>query len=443
LGQIPLGGNPGGRSQTRVSTDFHNPYVQQWSFGVERGITSRISFESRYVGNHGVGNFQTIDSNPQICTVTAGACTGGLAVQFPQAIPSGVTPCLTNSVSGSNTSLGRTDCNFALVRTRTNGAWSIYHGIQNELKIQAFRGLTADVAYTFSKALDNTSEIFSSSGGISNPIPMNPFNPNQSERGISAQSFPHVLTTYWVYELPWKQSQQGFLGKVIGGWELSGTHRYQSGVPMTPVQNTTNGDPYCDSTFNNNFIASTLDSCRPILSNPSAPFNTAGRYVQNTASNQIFLVNVNTCGSTSNAILGSPACPNISPSSVHFIVNNTLAVNALCGGNPFACTVGRNTYRSDPRNQVDLSIEKSFKIHERMSLMLRGDAINAFNYQLYGVPGLNINNKNAAGLTCPTPVSAATCTGPSSEIAAPNTFGEVWGNTGTTRSIYVSAHLTF
>jgi len=422
LNQIPLGANPGGRSQTRVSNDFHNPYVQQWSFGFERSVSSRISFESRYVGNHGVGNFETINGNPQICTVTAGACTGGLAVQFPQAIPSGVTPCLT-SASGSSTTLGRTNCNFALVRIRNNGAWSTYNGWQNELKIRAFRGLTADVAYTFSKALDNTSEIFSSTGGISNPTPMNPFDPNEGERGISAQSFPHVLTTYWVYELPWKQSQQGFLGHLIGGWEISGTHRYQSGVPFTVVQNTNNGDPYCDSTFNNNFIGSTLDSCRPILSNASAPLNTAGRYLNATQ-----VINVSTCQNT--AQVGTPTCPVIDPSSVHFIVNNTAAVNALCGGNPFACAVGRNVNRSDPRNQVDLSLQKNFKIRERMNFTLRGDAINAFNYQFYGVPGLDINNKNAAGVG-------------NGGAPAPNTFGEVWGNTGTFRSIFVSGHLTF
>lgn len=422
LSQIPLGTDPGARNQTRVSDNFHNPYVQQWSFGFERSITSRISFESRYVGNHGVGNFQTINANPQICTVTAGACTGGLAVQFPQAIPSGVTPCLV-SATGSKATLGRTDCNFTLVRTRNNGSWSRYNGVQNELKIRAFRGLTADVAYTFSKALDNSSEIFSSTGGISNPTPMNPFDPNVGERGISAQSFPHVVTTYWVYELPWKHSQQGFLGHLIGGWEISGTHRYQSGVPFTVVQNTNNGDPYCDPTFNNNFIGSTLDSCRPILSNASAPLNTAGRYINATQ-----LINVSTCQSTAQA--GTPTCPVISPSSVHFIVNNTFAVNALCGGNPFACAVGRNVDRSDPRNQVDLSLQKNFKIRERMNLTLRGDALNAFNYQFYGVPGLDINNKNAAGV------------GPGG-TSAPNTFGEVWGNTGTFRSIVISGHLTF
>ena len=128
--------------------------------------------------------------------------------------------------------------------------------------------------------------------------------------------------------------------------------------------------------------------------------------------------------------MGTATCPLISPSSVHFIVNNTFAVNALCNGNPFACTVGRNVTRTEPRNQVDLSVQKTFKLHERMSLTLRGDALNLFNYQFLGVPGLNINTKNAFGV------------GPGG-APAPNIFGATWGNTGSFRSIIVSGHITF
>jgi hypothetical protein len=440
LGSIPRGGNPGARNQTRVSTDFHNPYVEQWSLGVQRSITSRISFEVRYVGNHGVGNFQTVNSNPLICSAMTGAtCTAGLAVQAPQAIPSGVTPCTAAGAaagSGSITSIGRPDCRFGLLRTRNNGAFSAYHGLQNELKIRAFRGLTADVAYTWSKALDNTSEIFASAGGNSTPIAPNPFNPNKGERGVSAQSYPHVVTTYWVYELPFKSSQRGMLGRVVGGWQISGTHRYQSGVAVTPTQNTNNGDPYCDLGFNNGF--GFVDSCRPILSNPNAPFNTSGRYLNATQ-----LINVTTCMNAGTAFVNTPACPLISPTDVHFIVNNTFAVNALCGGNPFACAVSRNVTRTQPRNQVDLSLAKSFRLTERISLALRGDALNVFNYQFYGVPGLNVNNRNASGLVCPTPVSATTCTGPSVGVPAPNTFGETFANNGNNRSILISGRISF
>lgn len=424
LSQIPLGANPGARSQTRVSNDFTNPYVEQWSLGVERSITSRISFESRYVGNHGVHNFQTINANPLICAAfTAGTCTSGLDFQDPSAIPSGVTPCPNSAGTGSPTSVGRPNCAFTLVRTRNNGAWSIYNGLQNELKVRAVRGLTADFAYTYSKALDNTSEIFSSTGGNSTPIAVNPFNPNTGERGVSAESFPNVFTTYLVYELPWMKSQQGFLGHVLGGWEVSGLHTWQTGVAVTPAQNTNNGDPYCDLAFNNNFIGSTLDSCRPLLSNASAPFNTVGRYINATQ-----LINVSSCQSTAQA--GTPTCPVISPSSVHFIVNNTFAINALCNGNPFSCTVGRNVTRTEPRNELDFSIEKNFKLYERLALTLRGDAINLLNYQFLGAPGLNINTKNAFGVG-------------NGGAPAANIFGATWGNTGTFRSIYVSAHLTF
>jgi hypothetical protein len=421
LSQIPSGQNPGARAQTRVSSDFHNPMVEQWSLGVERLVTSRISFETRYVGNHGVGNFQTINGNPLIGVFNAaGTLTGGLAVQAPQLIPSGVTPCSPTAATVA-AAAGRPDCNFGLLRVRNNGAWSMYHGLQNELKIRDFHGLTADVAYTWSKALDNSSEIFSSSGGVTTPIALNPFDPNRGERGVSAQSFPHVLTTYWVYDLPWMRRQQGFFGRILGGWQVSGTHRYQTGVAVFPSQNTNNGDPYCDAAFNNQFIGT--DSCRPILSNPNAPFDTAGRYL-----NAATLINVSTCQST--ALAGTPACPTINPTDVHFIVNNTFAVNALCSGNPFACAVSRNVTRTMPRNQVDLSLQKSFKIGERVSFTMRGDALNVGNYQFLGAPGLNVNSKNINGVGL-------------GGAPAPNTFGETWANNGTNRAFIVSGHISF
>jgi hypothetical protein len=425
LGLIPNGQNPGARNQTRVSPDFVNPYVEQWSFSIERQLSSKISFETRYVGNHGVGNFQTINGNPLICSAFTGStCTAGLAVQAPSLIPAGITPCSpTDAAAGAgNGARGRIDCNFTNLRTRNNGAWSKYNGLQNELKLRNFHGLTANVAYTWSKATDNVSEIFSSSGGVTTPIAQNPFDPSNGESGVAAQSFPHVVSTYWIYEFPWMKNQQGFLGHALGGWQVSGTHRFQSGAPITPSQNTNNGDPYCDGGFNNSFIGATLDSCRPLVSNPNAPFNTSGRYLNATQ-----LINVSTCQST--ALVGTAACPVINPQDVHFIVNNTFAINALCGGNPFACAAGRNSFPSMARNQLDLAVAKNFKLKESLSLQLRADVFNALNYQFLGVPGLNVNNRNINGVN--------------TAGAAPGTFGETWANGGSQRSMTLNAHITF
>jgi hypothetical protein len=423
---IPTGQNPGARNQTRVDPNFVNPYVEQWSLSIERQLNNRFSFETRYVGNHGVGNFQSINGNPLLCSAFTGTtCTAGLAVQDPGLIPAGITPCSpTGAAAGAgNGARGRVDCNFSNLRIRNNGAWSKYNGLQAELKMRTFHGLTANVAYTWSKATDNVSEIFSSTGGVTTPIAQNPFNPNNGERGLAAQSFPHVVSTYWIYELPWMKSQQGFLGHAFGGWQVSGTHRFQSGAPITPSQNTNNGDPYCDGGFNNSFIGATLDSCRPLVGNPNAPFNTSGRFINATQ-----MINVSTCQST--ALAGTAACPFISPTDVHFIVNNTFAINALCGGDPYACTVGRNAgFRAMARNQLDLAVAKNLKINERFNLQLRADLFNALNYQYLGVPGLNVNNRNLSGVN--------------TAGVAPGTFGETWANTGSNRFMTLNAHVTF
>jgi carboxypeptidase family protein/TonB-dependent receptor-like protein len=434
LSSIPNGQNPGARNQTRVDPNFVNPYVEQWSLSIQRQLSSKISFETRYVGNHGVGNFQTINGNPLICSAFTGdTCTAGLMIQTPSAIPAGVTPCLpSQSAAGAgNAARGRTDCNFTNLRVRNNGAWSKYNGLQTEFKMRSFRGLTTNVAYTWSKATDNVSEIFSSTGGVTTPIAQNPFNSSNGERGVAAQSFPHVVSTYMIYELPWMKNQQGFMGRMLGGWQLSGTHRFQTGVPITPSQNTNNGDPYCDGGFNNSFIGATLDSCRPLVSNPNAPFNTSGRYLNATQ-----LINVSNCASTAAGPIGpgSAFCPLITPADVHFVVNNTFAINALCAGNAFACSTGRNGFRAMNRNQLDLAVAKNFKLNERFGLQLRADAFNVLNYQYLGVPGLNVNNRNIGGISNVGGVSA---------IAAPGTFGETWGNAGSNRSMILNAHVTF
>ncbi|HEY2236408.1 MAG TPA: carboxypeptidase regulatory-like domain-containing protein [Candidatus Angelobacter sp.] len=423
---IPTGQNPGARNQTRVDPNFVNPYVEQWSFSIERQLSSKISFETRYVGNHGVGNFQTINGNPLICSAfnAGGTCTAGLDVQAPSLIPSGVAPCTPAqaAAAGNPNAAGRVNCNFTNLRVRNNGAWSKYNGLQTEFKMRTFHGVTANVAYTWSKATDNVSEIFSSTGGVTTPIAQNPFDPNRGESGVTAQSFPHVVSTYLIYEVPWMKNQQGFLGRVLGGWQLSGTHRFQTGAPITPSQNTNNGDPYCDGGFNNALIGATLDSCRPLVSNPNAPFDTSGRYLNATQ-----LINVSTCQST--ALVGTAACPVINPSDVHFVVNNTFAINALCGGNPFACAASRNGFRSMARNQLDLAVAKNFKLNERFGVQLRADLFNALNYQFLGVPGLNVNSRNINGVN--------------TAGAAPGTFGETWANTGTNRSMILNAHVTF
>lgn len=404
---LPTGVNPGTRNQTRVTPDFHQPMTQEWSLGIERQIGAHVGVESRYVGNHVTGNFQTIDGNPQI---------NGLPASV---IPSGVTACSTAGTPGATD--GRADCNFNLVRVRNNGAWSIYHGLQNRVDVHNLHGMTAGVAYTWSKALDNVSDIFASSGGISTPVAQDPFDPNLGERAVSADSFPHVFTTFWIYQTPWFKNQSGIMGHILGGWQWTGQYQWQSGAPITPDQEV-QSTPGCDANFANAFIG--VDSCRPIASNLSLPFDQVGVYgcPQTNATTKA----CGTPGPNFNPAIAT--FTNVStgaattPAQVALVVNNALADATLCGGNPFACTLSRNTYRAQNRNNLNLGLEKSVKLNERFNLQLRADMFNVFNRQFFGTPGLDINTSN---------------------LAAGGTLGTYLKNGGTNRSMILLARISF
>jgi len=193
LSDIPRGVNPGLRNNTRVSPDFHEPMTQEWSLGVQRELTSKMVLEVRYVGNHVVGNFQTVNANP--------ALNGLVADGFSSFIPAGVAPCTTAGAPGL--SGGREDCNFRNVRNRENSAWSRYNGLQTEIRVQTWHGLTGAGSFTWSKTLDNSSEIFSTgAGGNTVAGAQNPFDISRGEKALSGLDFPKTASLYLIYELP-------------------------------------------------------------------------------------------------------------------------------------------------------------------------------------------------------------------------------------------------
>ena len=360
LAFIPTGGNPGARNETQVPTNFHNPYAMQWNFGFQRELNSKIALEVNYVGNHTIGNFQTVNANPNIGT----AAGPGLFHDFPALVPAGVSPCV---VPGPVTTV-RPNCNFTNVRLRDNGAWSKYNGLQAELRFQNWHGFSSGLAYTWSHAVDNVSEIFSTGlAGVGVAGSQDPFNTNQAEHGTSGTSYTHVIAFWYVYELPWYKSQAGFMGKVLGGWQLNGIYRYRSGEPFNPLQ--TVASRYCDSSFNNAFFG--IDTCRPILNDVTAPLDSVGFFSAPGPGGCVL--------SDFNAAIGfNPTGP-----AFHWIRNDNNA--ALCLGNPFLGT-GRNTLRAQPFSNLDFGVYKNFKMGERVTMQFQANSFNLLNHQYRGTP---------------------------------------------------------
>jgi hypothetical protein len=366
LGLIPVGANPGARNQTFVTPDFHNPYTQQWSLGMQRSLTSKFALEVRYAGNHTVGNFQTINGNPQVNV---------LAASFPSEVPAGVTACTTVGAPGIN----RANCNKRLLRIRGNTAFSIYHGLQNELRISDWHGLTGSFAYTWSKNIDNASEIFSTFGGGSTIAgAQNPFNINRAERATSGLDFTHVFTFYLIYETPWFKKQNGVVGRLLGGWQFNPVYRYRSGQPFSAVQEgySASQSGLCDGLFSATFFGG--DTCRPFLSNPNAPLDVVGQCT-NAAAPDCGLIDYNS---------GAPA----TATGVHWIYND--AISAQFFGTPFGGP--RNVTRGQNFNQVDFSIFKSVKVREGMKFRIEASVNNLFNRQYRGVPDPDLDSGDLA-----------------------------------------------
>ena len=368
LPNIPRGGNPGTRNYTRVAHNFHEPYTQNWSLGVQHEFTPRVVLEVRYVGNHEVGNFQTVNGNP--------ALNGLIGNGFSSLIPAGITPCADPTQPGF--SGGRVLCSNRNIRNRVNGAFSRYDGLQNEFRVAEWHGWSGSASFTWSKTMDNTSEIFSTgSGGNSTAGAQNPFDPSAGEKSLSGLDFPKTASLYVIYELPFYKAQHGLLGKVLGGYQANATWRYSSGQNYTPI--TLAGfDSACQTSFDATFFG--WSACRAFPGNPGAPVDTVG-LCSNPTLPDCGLVDYYTGAATTK-------------SAVHWIYNEDGA--AAFFGTPYSPSRRNPGTRGQVLSATNFSMFKNTKLNERVAFRLEAQVYNLFNHQFRGVPDPFIDDLNLA-----------------------------------------------
>jgi hypothetical protein len=263
---------------------------------------------------------------------------------------------------------GSTDCAFQNGRplARINTAKSIYHSLQTRLETRNWKNqLTGGIAWTWSHNIDTVSEVFAdATGSISNP--QNPFDLNAGERGTSNIDARHTVAINAVWDLPWRRDQKGAVGKILGGWELTGYALIYSPRPWTAFQNFFGGrtdafrNPFCSSSVRIN------NSCRPILANPNAPITSAAFFDGGA------LFDLNT---------GDPTTFD----AVRWIVLDSEAVAA---GFPFGS--GRNSpgVVGDNTRAINLGIFKNTYVgsENQVNIQFRMIMVNAFNHRNFGPP---------------------------------------------------------
>jgi hypothetical protein len=123
-------------------------------------------------------------------------------------------------------------------------------------RLRDFHGLTGTSNFTYGKAL-GTGSVTQSTSGFTVLDPWNlrsMYGPNGGNgRGFDTK---FLFNQSLVYHLPFYREQQGFLGKLVGGWGIAPLFTAQSGVPIqVQIGNAANcqsfGEGNCSSTATN------------------------------------------------------------------------------------------------------------------------------------------------------------------------------------------------
>jgi hypothetical protein len=174
--------------------------------------------------------------------------------------------------------------------------------------------------------------------------------------------------------------QRGALGRLLGGWELSGVTTWESGVPLTVV----NGQDV-------DAVGGNLD--RPLF-NPTGQVGVRAVPAVATATANPCAVVVGATYYTNPEAGG--AC--ISPSAAQYI--GVLAGTGL--GN-----LGRNTLRTPGTDNWNMNILKRVRLSENTRIEFRTEFYNIFNHPQYGIGSVSPFSPAGGGVSASVITSTA------------------------------------
>lgn len=298
---------------TGIQKNFHTPYSTQWNLVVERALPWNSSFSAGYVGNQGTHLQTNININQPHYGPNAWS-----EIPYPE--------------------FGAFSQGFL-----SNGN-STYQSLQMQFTKRYSSGLNMNLAYSWSKALDYTSN---DQTFILDRYDM------AADRGLSDLDTGHRFVASWVYDLPFGPGQRwlgnsGLAGRMIGDWHLSGIASFQSGQPFT--------------------VKSPLDT--------SGYFVNGGQRADRTCSGKLD-----------------------HPTPEEWF-------NTSCFEQAASYTIGnagRNILRGDGIANFDLGLLKNLAFTETRYLQFRVETFNAFNHTMFDVPYATIGQSSSGKVTSAKP----------------------------------------
>jgi len=197
------------------------PRSWNWSISVQRELLSGIFGEVSYVGSRGTNLIRNPDINQ------------------PSFEDLGANALIQPASARANTNFLRPYKGYSNIFMVQSDGESSYKSLQ--LFLSRRKGaLRWTFSYTLSRSEDDGSANLGTGANLED------YTSKDFNDGPSSFDRTHVVVGTWTYQIPLLRNNQSIAGRILGGWEVSGIGRYQTGEPLTITGNTSIGERRAD-----------------------------------------------------------------------------------------------------------------------------------------------------------------------------------------------------
>ena len=212
--------------------------------------------------------------------------------------------------------------------------WATFHALTLKATRRFASGLSFDAAYTLSRSMDDASDAGTTNAEYN--LPQDPYAPGL-ESALSSFDHRHRFTANAIYDLPFAGASRGWRHQMFANWRGSTILMVQRGAPFTVNLSAAQDLANVGLVSGNNLQRPNL------IGNPNDGPHTPTQWFDTSA----FAL----------------------PSQFSF-------------GN-----AGRNIVIGPGLVNLDLSLQKSWSVHENQNLQFRWDVFNALNHPNFNLPG--------------------------------------------------------
>jgi hypothetical protein len=371
-----------------VDRNLRTPYVTSWNLGIQRAITSNLSLDVAYVGNHAikliglqdlnqpglVNGFSPGWGNPNVAGTPAQQCIASAGTGYDNCAPDTAAEQAARPYNGKFPYL-------SYIYWLSNSNISNYNALQASVTQRASHGLSFVIGYTYAHALAESADN-AENWSLLKPIDSHHV---RSLYGSSVFDIRHRFTVSLNYTLPGIKSP----AQILQGWSINSVFSVQSATPWGINDLTTDFSGTGEINPNVSNVGEQWD----FFGNP-ADFKTTkalndtngGKggipYFDGSAKHPF----PSACLSRAQAMgpLGVAALTNLGC----YVMGNSVLIPPAYGSYG---TAGPFIFRGTPYTNLDFSITKAIKFRERLSLQSRAEFFNILNHpnisNPFGGPG--------------------------------------------------------